>query len=83
MSKAGRPANRGRENRYCSRRHEVAEPSQRPAILEILRRTGGAAVAVANDEALAAESELCRSEGLFLGPEAATGLVGIRKAVTD
>jgi len=56
-------------------------PASGPAILEIIRRTGGTAVAVANEEALAAESELCRKEGLFLGPEAATGLVGIRKAV--
>ena len=37
--------------------------------------------AVEKDEALVAELELSRREGLFLGPEAATGLVGIRKAI--
>ena len=57
------------------------DPISGAAILDILRRTGGAAVAVGNDEALAAAAELCRKEGLFLGPEAATGLVGVRKAV--
>jgi threonine synthase len=52
-----------------------------PAILALLRRTRGTAVAVTNEEALAAESEMCRAEGVFICPEVATTLVGARKAV--
>jgi threonine synthase len=56
-------------------------PVSGPAILALLRRTRGTAVAVTNEEALAAEKEMCRSEGLFICPEVATTLVGVRKAV--
>lgn len=52
-----------------------------PAILETLRRTRGSAQSVTNEEALAAQAELCRSEGLFICPEVATTLVGYRKAL--
>lgn len=52
-----------------------------PALLALLRRTQGTAVAVTNDEALAAQAEVCRSEGLFICPEVATALVGARRAV--
>jgi threonine synthase len=56
-------------------------PVSGPAILELLRRTRGTAAAVTNEEALAAQAELCRSEGLFICPEVATTLVGYRKAL--
>jgi threonine synthase len=56
-------------------------PISGPAILALLRRTRGTAVAVTNEEALAAEAEICRAEGLFVCPEVATTLVGVRKAV--
>ena len=56
-------------------------PISGPAILALLRRTRGTAVAVTNEEALAAQAEICRAEGLFICPEVATTLVGIRKAV--
>ncbi|MCE9638692.1 MAG: pyridoxal-phosphate dependent enzyme, partial [Betaproteobacteria bacterium] len=52
-----------------------------PAMLALLRRTRGTAVSVKNDEALAAQAEICRAEGVFICPEVATTLVGIRKAV--
>jgi len=56
-------------------------PVSGPAILALLRRTRGTAVAVTNEEALAAESEMCRAEGVFICPEVATTLVGARKAI--
>ena len=56
-------------------------PISGPAILALLRRTRGTAVSVTNEEALAAEAEICRAEGLFVCREVATTLVGIRKAV--
>lgn len=58
-------------------------PIAGPAVLSLLRRTRGTAVTVTGDEALAAQSELCRAEGLFLCPEAATTLVGVRKAIAS
>jgi threonine synthase len=51
------------------------------AVLALLRRTGGHAVSVTNDEVLAAQAEICRAEGLFVCPEAATTLVGVRNAI--
>jgi len=53
------------------------------AVLSLLRRTRGSAAMVTGEEALAAQSELCRAEGLFLCPEAATTLVGVRKAIAS
>ena len=52
-----------------------------PDMLAILRRTRGTAVSVTNEEALAAQAGICRAEGVFICPEVATTLVGIRKAV--
>lgn len=54
-----------------------------PAMLTLLRRTRGTAVSVTNEEALAAQAEMCRAEGVFICPEVATTLVGIRKAVAS
>ena len=51
------------------------------AVLELIRKNGGGAIAVTADEALAAVDEMTREEGLFPCPESATTLVGLRKAV--
>lgn len=51
------------------------------AVLELIRKHGGGAIAVTANEALAAVDEMTREEGLFPCPESATTLVGLRKAV--
>ncbi len=51
------------------------------AVLELIRKYGGGAVAVTADEALAAVDEMTREEGLFTCPESATTLSGLRKAI--
>ena len=56
-------------------------PIPGPALLALIRRTRGTAVAVTNEEALAAQAEMCRTAGVFICPEVATTLVGIRRAV--
>ena len=56
-------------------------PVSGAAILALLRRTRGTAVAVTNEEALAAKAEICRAEGVFICPEVATTLVGMRQAI--
>lgn len=50
------------------------------AVLELMRRHGGGAMAVTSQEAFAAVDEITRAEGLFLCPESATTLAGLRKA---
>ncbi|HEY5365494.1 MAG TPA: threonine synthase [Casimicrobiaceae bacterium] len=47
-------------------------------VLRILRETGGAAVAVSNEDALAAVREVMVSDGAFICPEAATTIVALR-----
>jgi len=51
------------------------------AVLGLVRKHGGGAVAVTADEALAAVDEMTREEGLFPCPESATTLSGLRKAI--
>ncbi len=51
------------------------------AVLELIRKHGGGALAVTADEALGAVDEMTREEGLFPCPESATTLVGLRKAI--
>ena len=46
-------------------------------ILRAIRETGGAAVAVSDDEILAAMRELSEEEGLFICPEGAATLAGL------
>jgi len=46
-------------------------------ILRAIRETGGAAVAVSDDEILAAMRELSEEEGLFICPEGAAALAGL------
>src|SRR5687767_634348 len=48
-------------------------------ILDALRASGGAAVAVSDEELLAAVGEIGRREGLFVAPEGAACLPAIRK----
>ena len=51
------------------------------AVLALMRKHGGAAIAVSTREALAAVDELAREEGIFACPESATALAGLKKAV--
>jgi threonine synthase len=50
-------------------------------VLELIRKHGGAAIAVSASEAFAAVDELAREEGIFACPESATTLVGLTKAI--
>ena len=51
------------------------------AVLDLIRRHGGGAIAVTADEALAAVDEMTAAEGIFACPESATTLAGLRKAL--
>jgi len=51
------------------------------AVLGLLRETGGTAVAVTADEAIAAVGEVANAEGLFPCPEVGTTVAGLRKAL--
>jgi threonine synthase len=51
------------------------------AVLALMRKHGGAAIAVSTSEALAAVDDLTRMEGIFACPESATTLAGLRKAI--
>ena len=53
------------------------------AVLELIRKHGGGAIAVTADEALAAVDEMTAAEGIFACPESATTLVGLRKALAN
>lgn len=50
------------------------------AVLRLIRETGGTAVAVAADDAIAAAAAVVRQEGLFPCPEVGTTIVGAAKA---
>ena len=51
------------------------------AVLELLRETGGSAVAVSSEEAIAAAAKTARLEGLLPCPEAGTTVAGLAKAL--
>ncbi|HEV7822734.1 MAG TPA: pyridoxal-phosphate dependent enzyme, partial [Burkholderiales bacterium] len=51
------------------------------AVLALMRKHGGAAIAVSTSDALAAVDDLTRMEGIFACPESATTLAGLRKAI--
>ncbi len=51
------------------------------ASLRIIRETGGTAIAVSGDAALAAAEEVTRTEGVFACPEAGTTLAALRIAL--
>lgn len=52
-------------------------------ILEILRKSGGTALAVSDDEILKAQTELARVEGLFSSPEGAATLAAYKKLISN
>jgi threonine synthase len=51
------------------------------AVLALIRRHGGAAVAVSTEEALREVGRLAQEEGIFACPESATTLAGLAKAL--
>lgn len=51
------------------------------AVLELVRRTRGAAIAITSEEAFARVSELARLEGLFAAPESAITIAATQKAL--
>ena len=51
------------------------------AVLELLRETGGSAVAVSSQEAIAAAAKTARLEGILPCPEAGTTVAGLAKAL--
>jgi len=56
-------------------------PPAGAAVLAILRKHGGAAIAVETAEALREVSAIAECEGIFACPESATTIAGIRKAL--
>ena len=60
----------------------VSPPGDR-AVLDILRKSAGGAVAVGNSAALAAVETLARLEGVFACPESATVVAGLAQALAD
>lgn len=56
-------------------------PPAGAAVLEIIRKHGGAAIAVSTDEAIREVGAITKSEGIFPCPESATTTVGLRKAL--
>ena len=50
-------------------------------ILDIIRQTGGTALAVSDREMLDAMNELASAEGIFAAPEGAATLVGLKKLI--
>lgn len=60
-----------------------AAPLGGRAALQLLRTTGGTAVAVSNEDALNAVARIAEAEGLFVCPESATTLVGLEQAIAD
>ena len=69
--------------------HTIAPGIRVPAaiadylILDSIRESGGFAVAVSDEEILAAMSEMARLEGIFAAPEGAAGYAGYKKLVTQ
>jgi len=52
-------------------------------MLDILRRSGGGAVAVTDEELIAATREIGAAEGIFCAPEGAACLPVLRKLLAD
>ena len=65
--------------------HTIAPGIRVPAaiadylILDAVRHSGGTAIAVSDDEILAAMSEMARLEGIFAAPEGAATYAGYKK----
>lgn len=56
-------------------------PPAGKAVLDIIRRDGGAAIAVTTEEAIGEVAALARHEGIFACPESATTIAGLRRAI--
>jgi len=56
-------------------------PPAGDAVLEIIRKHGGAAISVTTAEAIDEVGVLAASEGIFACPESATTIAGVRKAL--
>ena len=69
--------------------HTIAPGIRVPAaiadylILDAVRNSGGTAVAVSDDEILAAMSEMARLEGIFAAPEGAATYAGYKKLLAN
>lgn len=61
----------------------VSLPRDGEAAVKAVRDSGGAAVAVPDDDILAAMRQLARTEGLFAEPAAATSIAALARAVAD
>jgi threonine synthase len=56
-------------------------PPAGKAVLAILKKHGGAAIAVTTDEAIREVAVMAQREGIFACPESATTIAGLRKAL--
>jgi threonine synthase len=56
-------------------------PPAGDAVLAIIRKNGGAAIAVTTEEAIREVGVIARTEGIFACPESATIVTGLRKAL--
>jgi threonine synthase len=56
-------------------------PPAGDAVLAIIRKDGGAAIAVTTEEAIREVGVIARTEGIFACPESATIVAGLRKAL--
>lgn len=59
----------------------VPSPFAGRLILSAIRRSGGSAVAVAENEIRPTQVMVARMEGIMMGPEAAVGLAGVRNLI--
>jgi threonine synthase len=57
------------------------KPPGDKAVLNLIRETGGTAIAVSTPEALEATALITRTEGLFPCPESATTIAGLKTAI--
>ncbi len=61
----------------------VGSPRNTYKAVRALRESGGTSVLVSDNEILAAESLLGRTEGIYTEPAGATALAGVRKGIED
>ena len=59
----------------------VGSPARKQQVLDILRSTGGAALAVGDDEVLLWQRRLAEQEGIYAEPTSAAALAGLHKLV--
>jgi threonine synthase len=58
-------------------------PGGAKAVLELVRATRGTCIEVSSEEALRAAAGVAATEGIFMAPESATTVVGLRKAISE